>query len=155
MDYTQQPHSELLAELKENLYEEPATVAQRFLNYLIDILFFYVIIIALSAIAGLIIGMGFIEGDTLFGMSVMLEYLLIYSVFVAMYAFFETVARGRTIGKMVTKTRAIKTDGSPLTFNDALKRSLIRIVPFEPFTAFGGNPWHDKWTGTKVIKDVN
>jgi uncharacterized RDD family membrane protein YckC len=155
VDYTQQPHSELLAELKENLYEEPATVAQRFLNYLIDILFFYVIIIALSAIAGFIIGMGFIEGDTLFGMSVMLEYLLIYSVFVAMYAFFETVARGRTIGKMVTKTRAIKTDGSPLTFNDALKRSLIRIVPFEPFTAFGGNPWHDKWTGTKVIKDVN
>jgi uncharacterized RDD family membrane protein YckC len=155
MDYTQQPHSELLTELKENLYEQPATVGQRFLNYLIDVFFFYVIIIALSAIAGLLIGFGYIEGNAVFGISVLLEYLLIYTVLIAMYTFFETVAKGRTIGKMVTKTRAVKSDGSALTFNDALKRSLIRIIPFEPLTAFGGNPWHDKWTETKVIKDVN
>jgi hypothetical protein len=32
-----------------------------------------------------------------------------------------------------------------------LLRTLCRIVPFEPFSAFGGHPWHDKWTRTYVI----
>ena len=155
MEYPQQSGSELLAELKETLYEQPATVGQRFLNYIIDIFFFYVILIALAAIAGLVLGSVIGENETLFGMSLMLQYLLIYTVLVATYTFFEAVAKGRTIGKMVTKTRAVRSDGTPLTFNDALKRSLVRIIPFEPLSAFGGHPWHDNWTNTKVIKDNN
>ncbi len=155
MESMQQPQSELLAELKETLYEQPATVGQRFLNYLIDVFFFYVIIIALSAVAGIVVGAAAIEGETLFGMSPLMQYLFIYTILVAMYTFFETMAKGRTIGKMVTKTRAVRSDGSPLTFNDALKRSLVRIIPFEPLSAFGGFPWHDKWTNTKVIKENN
>jgi len=137
MGYPQQSGSELLAELKETLYEQPATVGQRFLNYIIDIFFFYVILIALAAIAGLVLGSVIGENETLFGMSLMLQYLLIYTVLVATYTFFEAITKGRTIGKMVTKTRAVRSDGTPLTFNDALKRSLVRIIPFEPLSAFG------------------
>jgi uncharacterized RDD family membrane protein YckC len=155
MEYPQQTGSELLAELKETLYEQPATVGQRFLNYMIDLFFFYVIIIALSAIAGMVLGSIIAENETLFGMSLLLQYLLIYTVLVATYTFFETITKGRTIGKMVTKTRAVRSDGTPLTFNDALMRSLVRIIPFEPLSAFGGHPWHDNWTNTKVIKDNN
>ncbi len=155
MENIDTPQSELYTELKQTLYEQPATVGQRFLNYLIDIFFYYVIIIALSAIAGIFLSDDNIDSATLFGMSLMLQYLMIYTILVAMYTFFETVTKGRTIGKMVTKTRAVRLDGSTLSFNDALKRSLIRIIPFEPLSAFGGNPWHDKWSDTKVIKENN
>ncbi len=88
-------------------------------------------------------------------MNTLLQYLISYTIYVAYYAFFETLTKGRTIGKMVTKTRAVRLDGTPINFNDALKRSLVRIIPIEAFSAFGGNPWHDRWTNTKVIRDVN
>ena len=149
------PQSELFAELKENLYEQPATVGQRFINYLIDIFIFYLAIIVLGAIAAFIVGDIDVEEETLFGMPVLVQYLLTYTLLVGLYTFLETVTKGRTIGKMVTKTRAITEDGSTISFSDALKRSLIRCIPFEPFSAFSGRPWHDKWSNTKVIRENN
>jgi uncharacterized RDD family membrane protein YckC len=88
-------------------------------------------------------------------MPVLVQYLLTYTLLVGLYTFLETVTKGRTIGKMVTKTRAITEDGSTISFSDALKRSLIRCIPFEPFSAFSGRPWHDKWSNTKVIRENN
>jgi len=149
------PQSELFAELRENLYEQPATVGQRFINYLIDIFIFYLVIFVLGAVAGLMLGDVEAEGETLFGMPVLIEYLLIYALLIGLYTFLETATKGRSIGKIITKTRAIREDGSNVNFNDALKRSLIRCIPFEQFSAFGGRPWHDRWSNTKVIRENN
>jgi len=149
------PQSELFAELRENLYEQPATVGQRFMNYLIDVFIFYLVLFMLGAVAGLFLGDAFAEGETLFGMPLLLQYLFIYILLIGLYTFLETVTKGRTIGKMVTKTRAIREDGANVNFNDALKRSLIRCIPFEQFSAFGGRPWHDRWSNTKVIRENN
>ena len=152
MENVQQPQSELFNELKETLYEQPATGGQRFLNYIIDIIFFYVVVIALTTIAVLIIGDDVLNENSS-GISSLLEYLISYTIYVGLYTFFETTTRGRTIGKMVTKTRAVKMDGGTLSFNDALKRSLVRIIPIDAFSALAGSPWHDRWTDTKVIKE--
>jgi len=149
------PQSELFAELRENLYEQPATVGQRFMNYLIDVFIFYLVLFVLGAVAGLFLGDAFAEGETLFGMPLLLQYLVIYILLVGLYTFLETATNGRTIGKMVTKTRAIREDGSNVNFNDALKRSLIRCIPFEQLSAFNGRPWHDRWSNTKVIRENN
>ena len=149
------PQSELFAELKENLYEQPATVGQRFINYLIDIFIFYLAIIVLAAIAAFIVGDIDVEEGTLFGMPVLVQYLMTYTLLVGLYTFLETVTKGRTIGKMVTKTRAITAEGSTISFSDAFKRSLIRCIPFEQFSAFGARPWHDRWSNTKVIRENN
>ena len=65
---------------------------------------------------------------------------------------FEKLFKGYTVGKLITGTRAIREDGKELTFKNAILRSLSRMVPFEPFSAFGGSPWHDRWTKTRVIK---
>ena len=155
MEYPQQSDSELFATLKENLYERPAVVGQRFLNYLIDLVFLYLVVIVIAAIYGVVAVSAAIDIENLSGPGVMLEYLLIYSSYVTIYTFFETITKGKTIGKMITKTRAVRTDGSPISFNDALKRSLIRIIPFESLSTFGGNPWHDRWSDTKVIRENN
>ena len=154
----QPAQSELYSELKEMLYEEPATVGQRFLNYVIDRILFYAIFFVFGMIGGML---GFISDDenisgNYFGGStsfVLVDYVITNLVFVLFYAFFETVTKGRTVGKMITGTRAVKNDGSEITPREAVLRSLCRLVPFEPFSAFSGFPWHDKWTGTKVIKE--
>jgi uncharacterized RDD family membrane protein YckC len=78
--------------------------------------------------------------------------ILAYFNYIIYYTFCEKLFRGYTLGKLVTGTRAIRTDGQELTFRDTILRTLSRIVPFEVFSGFGGHPWHDEWTKTMVIK---
>jgi len=67
----------------------------------------------------------------------------------------EGLFKGKSLGKLITGTRAVNTDGTNISFKTALLRGLSRIVPFEPFSALGGpsHPWHDKWTNTYVIDE--
>jgi uncharacterized RDD family membrane protein YckC len=79
-------------------------------------------------------------------------YLITIINYLFYYTFCEKVFNGYTLGKLVTGTRAVREDGQELTFRNAILRSLCRMVPFEPFSGFGGHPWHDNWTGTMVVK---
>jgi len=92
--------------------------------------------------------------DTLNGTmpSVMPNFLISFIVIISYYTVLEGATKGRTLGKFVTGTVAVKQDGSAITWKDAFLRSLCRLVPFEPFSALGRMPWHDKWTKTIVIK---
>lgn len=134
------------------------TQGQRFLNFLIDN-----IVMRL----GLTYLTGYVAGQLLLALAPQFLYrlaaedgkigLYILSFFVVMinYLFYYTLCeklfRGQTIGKLITGTRALRTDGEELTFRDALLRSLSRLVPFEMFSGFGV-PWHDAWTNTMVVK---
>jgi len=73
-------------------------------------------------------------------------------ILLAYYTCCEKLFHGYTLGKLITGTKAIREDGLPLTWRNALLRTLTRWVPFEPFSALGTAPWHDTWTGTRVIK---
>jgi uncharacterized RDD family membrane protein YckC len=72
------------------------------------------------------------------------------------YFLWEKLSNGRTIGKYVTNTRVISTDGADLTTQQVLYRSLCRMVPFDALSFLGGgNGWHDSWTDTRVINIKN
>jgi uncharacterized RDD family membrane protein YckC len=61
---------------------------------------------------------------------------------------------GRTVGKLVAGTRAVRADGSPVGFAVACKRSLCRLIPLDSLSFLGrGGPvgWHDRFAGTLVI----
>ena len=78
------------------------------------------------------------------------DYLITNLVFVLFYAFFETVTKRRTVGKMITGTRAVKNDGSKLLLVKRYEQVFtLAWFLFEPFSAFSGFPWHDKWTGRR------
>jgi uncharacterized RDD family membrane protein YckC len=66
----------------------------------------------------------------------------------------ETIS-GKTLGKYITGTKAVREHGEKLSFGQAFGRALCRFIPFEGFSFFGqnGRPrgWHDKITKTKVI----
>lgn len=71
------------------------------------------------------------------------------------YFLCEWLYYGRTFGKWLTGSRAVRRDGSPLTIRHAFIRTITRMVPFEKisflFTSKGF--WHDHWSKTIVVKD--
>lgn len=93
------------------------------------------------------------EGDNGFGsLSQRLISLIAYAVIMGLV---EGIFRGKSIGKFITKTKAVNEDGSYISFGKAFARGFVRAVPFEALSAFGNPsyPWHDKWTHTYVIDE--
>ena len=137
-----------------------ASAGQRFLNMLIDnILMNYGLSFLTGGLVGYLLGTFFPDfanslfsdldsaGAIIFGVIVAYFNHLIY------YTFCEKLFRGYTLGKLITGTRAIRTDGRELTFRNAFLRSASRLVPFEALSIwFGDGLWHDRWTKTMVIK---
>ena len=120
----------------------------RFANYLIDTIVFYI----LSFVLGIILA--------LFGGTEALDSLesplaSIGSIFLMIiyYIVFEN-AFGKTIGKMITKTKVVTESGEKPSFSQILGRTFSRLVPFEAFSFLGNDAvgWHDKWSKTRVIK---
>lgn len=138
-----QEPQDILTDIEQEVLSEPASTGSRFINYILDMIGFYIIVFLL-----VLADTSAVLEDGGFG-----SYFLLMFIFVGYYTLFEGVAGGKTPGKFMTGTRAVKSDGSPLSFTDALLRSLCRMVPFEPLSALGGRPWHDSWTSSKVIKD--
>ena len=140
-----------------------ATTGQRFLNYLIgNIVMRY----GLSYVTGSVVGVIFAlfgpeyllrlqvalnTGNLFNSPMILFLYLLAIVNYIVYYTLCERLFNGYTLGKLITGTKAIREDTQPLTWRDAILRSLCRLVPFEPFSGFG-TPWHDSWTHTMVIK---
>lgn len=136
--------------------QEDASTGQRVANYLIDFIVFAVAYYGLAILFGVFIAVSGntynVSDDTVSG-NVIIDYAITYLLYIVYYTFCEGASGGRTIGKLVTRTKAVKEDNTSITWGDALKRTLCRIVPFETISGLGGYPWHDKWTNTKVIKN--
>lgn len=141
-------------------YEEAST-GQRFLNYLIDgVLMQY----GLSFLTGIVVAriVYYISPETAYNWFVersdsfdilFSAYLISILNFLIYYTICEKAFKGKTLGKLITGTKAVRNDGKELTFKDAILRTLSRVVPFEPFSIwFGNGLWHDEWTKTMVIK---
>lgn len=154
----QQLDTNLLTDIEQDIALERANTGIRFANFLIDTIFYYGIMLLVGVAMGIIVEStgGNIESSFIVqedAASISLQYLLSFASYLGVFTLLEGAARGKSLGKLITGTRALKIDGSDLTWKDALMRSLCRIVPFEAFSAFGGNPWHDRWTDTFVVKD--
>lgn len=141
-----------------NEFTEPtleyASAGQRFLNYIIDVIAFYILVIVFGFIGGMAFASSIADGtaENAIGF-IVFTYLVAFAVIFAYYTFLEG-SKGKTLGKLITKTKVVREDGEPMTYGKAFMRTLCRLVPFEAFSAFFGmKMWHDSWTNTMVIKD--
>lgn len=145
---------DLLLDLEDGTSYERATPGIRFVNYLIDFIVLRVLFYAITNTIATTNPDGYYNFYN--GMSRMqiffTNYLFSILLFTLYYTLFEGAANGKTLGKLATGTRAVNYDGGKLTWKEAFLRSISRFVPFEPFSAFGGYPWHDAWTTTQVVK---
>lgn len=140
-----------MTRILQNVERNKASQGKRLANYLIDPIIFYMVFTAIFFIIGVLSGdlegfMTDIENtsrwvDTLRAMA---------AYFVFMF-FIKYITKGRSIGKYITGSMAIKTDGSLLTLTDFLLRNLCHIVPFDALSFLGTNGWHDGWSHTSVV----
>lgn len=142
-----------MLELEESeFYNENASKGQRLANYFIDLLSFYLLLIVIISIITILT-----ESEDFLHMLETMPILLTQLFGLFLYGFYMAIVegawKGRTLGKLITKTRAVHVSGNTITWNDAFWRGLVRMVPFEYFSALGDLPWHDKWTDTRVIKE--
>lgn len=133
-----QTQPDLLDEFNMNLIQ--AGLGTRFLNLVIDTIAFYVLIAMLIAV------------DRVFASLIDAPFVP-YLAFAFYLSMMEAMFKGKTFGKLITGTRAVREDGRRITVSDAFGRGFSRLVPFEALSAFGSpcHPWHDRWTRTYVI----
>ena len=87
------------------------------------------------------------------GLGDRVAFIIIFAFFrVFYYAIFESVL-GVTSAKMLTETRVTDEEGNNPPVSSILKRTFLRLVPFEAFTFFTPSGLHDKWSETYVIKE--
>ena len=133
---------------------QPASQRSRFINYIIDLVFFYILYFGLMFMVGIL-------AELLhFDISILLNEFFIQVItilFMAMYYFVFEVAFGKTIGKMITKTKVVNEDGTKPSVGTLLKRSFSRLIPFDAFSYLKSNPsgWHDTISKTMVVDDIS
>jgi len=142
----------LLSDLQPELIH--ASTGKRLLNFIIDTIGFYVIIFVIIVPMAVLSPESFepdaYGNDPFDGLGWNLGGLVLYFLY---YSLFEFATGGRTLGKLITGTKAVHTDGSKMNFSTSIQRNAIRMIPLEIFTYFGTpcEPWHDRWTDTMVM----
>ncbi len=124
----------------------PATKGTRFVNYLID--YFFMVFIAVAFF--LFADMMSISGD----FETMFNIIFVF-LFFGYYFFFELATSGKTLGKIITKTRAVDLTGGVPSMGQFAGRAASRFIPFEGLSFFGSGPggWHDSLPNTMVIDE--
>lgn len=129
----------------------------RFLNYIID-LFSVILMIYVLAIIYIFLKY-WLTGTPVEVTAYELENVdplldrLGTALFYVLFLFgMEKLTNGRSLGKLITGTVVVKTDGTALTTADLLRRNFSRIVPFDGLSFLGSNGWHDSWSDTRVVK---
>ncbi len=138
----------------------PAPLAgrgQRFLNFFIDNIVLNVLQLACLCPLGAVIGLTVEDPSALDSPETELMFnLLGYGVFFVVFFLYYVVlelAFQRTLGKLLTGTRVVQTDGTPPTFGQVLGRTAARLIPFEALSfLFMDRGWHDTLSGTQVVR---
>lgn len=152
------PEGDILKEFDEIIIPPSADKGVRLANYMIDWVLSFIFLFVFALCLGVVLSMfisdfnGWLDENdgTVNGVS----YLLAFAVRPLYYVMMEGLMQGRTVGKLITGTVAIRLDGKPMTWKDVFGRSYAREVPFEVWSGFG-TPWHDKWTQTTVVYRKN
>jgi len=137
-----------------------ADKGKRLVNFIIDyIVYFSLAMASVFVIAEVVYST---SGEDLFqllddeSLSVRIyDYLFTAFIMLLYYTTIEYYTKGKSLGKFITKTRAVQRSGENMTFEIALKRSACRLIPFNVFSFLGdlNNGWHDSIPNTKVIDE--
>lgn len=132
--------------------------SRRFANFIFDIFFQWILAFFIIAIAAVTLGVDKATDMALQTAAGPLDAVLYSAYF--LYFFVSELVLGRTLGKYITKTRVVSSDGSSPGAKSILIRTLVRAIPIDPLTVFFSNDrnirgWHDSWSGTVVVSDAD
>jgi len=80
--------------------------------------------------------------------------LVLLSLISSAYYIYYEYRYQQTPGKKVTKSVVVDEYGNKPSLNMIIKRTLLRLIPYEPLSCIGNPSYglHDKWSKTYVIK---
>jgi uncharacterized RDD family membrane protein YckC len=131
-----------------------ASAGKRFVNHLIDYIIIYLVH---STLVGVLIAtsdLGYAQ-DTSASFDIIIQsYAIGFACFFLYFVICETVFKGKTIGKMASKTVVVSMDGTPPSFGQVIIRTICRIIPFEFISVWTSNGvmLHDSLAKTRVIR---
>lgn len=141
--------------MRKRKYANLASTPIRFVNHILDMIIFNVMMLVILVGVGLVLSSRGQEQwfysavDKLDGVAgsfyTLLFYLLYYSVFETLY--------GKSPAKFLTKTRVVDHRGETPGWLDICGRSLCRVIPFDALSFLFGQNWHDRFSKTSVVHD--
>jgi len=84
-----------------------------------------------------------------------IELISLFATGMVYYTTMEGIT-GKTIGKLITRTKVVDSREENPSFKNIVLRSLCRFIPFEPvsFLVSSEGGWHDMLSNTKVVRDT-
>lgn len=126
----------------------------RFGHYLIDLVCYYIFAFAIAIpLVFILMALGVNvaalneDGTTASLLDRLISWLVIYPGY---FLLFESTL-GSTPGKLILGRVVVNEYGKKPDFATILKRSYIRVIPFEAFSCLSERGWHDVWTDTYVM----
>ena len=156
--YNRNADGELERDAEEWIFSRPVkTVSpgRRFVHYCIDL---FIVQILMTVMAWGMQKLGMLTGEydqPIFFLVSFVSMPSTLALYIAYFGGFELLFQ-KTPGKFITGCNVIDEYAKTPDFKYVLLRSLVRIVPFEPFSCFGDKHsygWHDKWSRTWVVTD--
>ena len=132
----------------------PANLGKRLINYLIDVIIFsFLVSFLLVLVAPAYPLASKLMNKQPIGLMDQLMVIFLYGLYMSVM---EAVLKGKTIGKYITRTRAVSKNGLSINAQTAFVRGLIRLIPFEQLSAisFPPYPWHDRWSKSIVVDET-
>lgn len=125
----------------------------RFANSIIDTIAFYVILIVVIFCSGLLTAFDIYGPSNFFLELSDIGYRILGVAFMFAYYFIFEVTTQRTLGKYLTGTMVVGSDGEKPSVKAILARSACRILGIEAFSFLVSNRgWHDTASNTFVVK---
>ena len=132
------------------------SIGKRFIHFVIDYIFVsFLLLPLLGALIGIVSALTGVDRSSMNKMLISYRLLLGAGTMILYYILFEYFLN-KTIGKFLTRSIVVtETDAKP-SFKSCLLRTLIRFVPFEPFSILSSDSkmWHDKLTKTVVTSSA-
>lgn len=141
----QPPSCELIIE--ETVVDfEPASKGRRFGTLVVDYACFMLFALFVGVSIGLIFGQRGVAAihkipDYIFGAGILVFY---YIVFEGLWA--------RTPGKWIFGTIVVSETGTRASLKQIAGRTVCRLIPFDALSFFGARGWHDRLSGTQVMR---
>src|SRR6476620_11639396 len=107
----QLPQPDLLQDFEMDTLQRSATIGQRFINCLLDLVLFYVILtfVGLFLAFGKVIRSAGVENSDFSSDNYQTQFFFItLVVFILFYTIIEGAGKGKSLGKLLTRTRAVK-----------------------------------------------
>jgi uncharacterized RDD family membrane protein YckC len=137
---------DLIAKIEKQQEFEAKKVSSltRFLNFIIDTIVWFIIFAILA-----------LQLNANDAVQMLLGYILLFASYIGYYTFMETKYQ-KTIGKFITKTKVVNKNGTKPKDGEILQRTFCRLIPFDRISfLFTPNGFHDRLSGTTIIKDQN